>query len=140
MLFVGAGLVLVVGLVITVVRLLSTEGWSKDVVFDDGQMGMRMQFKVEPDPSRSGAITLMARVKELVGYPMRIDHVHFAISQNGQNVRETMEGDPFGNFIPAGDGYYATSTELPSPEDYQVDLLVQHNQSSFKSTWPLESK
>jgi len=108
------------------------------VVFDDGQMAMRVQFKVEPNPPTVGRLTLMARVKNNVGYPMPVGHVYFAISKDGQSVLETLEGDPVGNFQASGNGYYTVTAELQSPGSYQVNLQVEHQQSRFDSNWPLE--
>ena len=140
LLFAGAGLLLVVGLVIVSLQLLGSKGWSKDIVFDDGRMEMRVQFKAEPDPPTTGSLALMARVKNNAGYPMRVDHVHFNISRNGESVSETLEGDPVGSFSANGKGFYTATAELQSAGSYQVDLLVMHQQSSFNSSWPLEVK
>lgn len=139
-LFVGAGLLLVVVLVIVSLQLLTSSGWSKDLVFDDGRMEMRVQFKAEADSPNAGSLVLMARVKNIAGFPMRVDHVHFNISRNGQSVSETLEGDPVGNFSASGNGFYTATAEVQSRGSYQVDLLVAHQQSSFNSNWPLEVK
>ena len=136
----GAGLLIVVGLVIASLQLLTPKGWSKDVVFDDGRMEMLVQFKVEPDPPTAGSLALMVRVKNIAGYPMRVDHVHFTVSRNGQSASETLEGDRVGDFSASGKGYYTAAAELQSPGSYQVDLLVMHQQSRFNSIWPLEVK
>ena len=140
LLFACCGLLLVVGLVIVSLQLLGSEGWSKDIVFDDGRMEMRVQFKADPDPLTTGSLALMARVKNNAGYPMRVDHVHFDISRNGQSISETLEGDPVGNFSASGNGFYTATAELQSPGSYQVNLLVKHQQSSFNSNWPLAVK
>ena len=138
LLIIGVGLVLVGGLVTVSMQLLTSSGWSKDVVFDDGRMKMRVQFKVEPDPPTTGSLALMARVKNNAGYPMRVDHVHFTVSGNGQSVSETLEGDPIGTFSATGNGLCEATAELQTPGSYQVELLVIHQQSKFSSNWPLE--
>ena len=140
LLFVGAGLLLVVGLAIVSLQLLSSKGWSKDLEFDDGRMGMLVQFKVEPDPPTIGRVDLMAKVKNPAGYPMAVDHVHFEINANGQRVSDTLEGDPVGNFSASGNGFYRATVGLPSAGSYEVGLLVKHRESSFNSNWPLEVK
>ena len=140
LLFAGAGVVLVVGLVIISFQLLASNGWSKDIVFDDGRMAIRVQFKVEPDPPTTRSLALMARVKNAAGYPMPVEHVHFTASRNGQNVSETLEGDPIGTFSATGNGFYGATMELPSPGSYQVDLLIMHQQASFNLSWPLVVK
>ena len=53
----GVAAVLVV-LAIASIPLLSPRGWSKDVVFDDGRMGMRVQFKTSQDARTSGTQNL----------------------------------------------------------------------------------
>ena len=138
LLFIGAGLLLMTALFVVSLQLLTPQGWSQDVASDDGRMNLRVQFKAEPDQPEVGMQTLLLRVKDVAGFPMRVDHVHFTISKNGQNVAGPMEGEPVGNFKATGDGYFTAQAELMSSGVYQVDVLVQHNQSSFNYTRPHE--
>ena len=139
-LLIGGVVGLLAGLAIASVLMLSPKGWSKDVTFDDGRMVIKVQFKADPDPPTVGIQTLMARVKDVAGYPMRVDHVHFTVNNDGQVLAQELEGEAVGTFSATGDGFYRTNAELPSPGSYSVDLLVRHNQSSFNSGWTLDVK
>jgi hypothetical protein len=136
-LYVVAGLLTVVGIILVMLQTLDQDGWSKDKTFDDGQMAILVQFKVNPNPTTPGSLTVMARVKNTVGYSLPVDYAHFTVSMNGERVIEALEGDRIGEFSSVGTGFYQATLELESSGDYEVEFLVMHGQSRFATNWPL---
>lgn len=135
---IGGVVALLIVLAVASIPLLSPNGWSKDMVFDDGRMAMRVQFKTEPDVPVLGTQVLFAKVKGVTGFTMLVDHVHFTVTKDGETLVEALEAEPVGEFATAGVGFYRASVQLPSAGSYSVDLSVQHNQSQFNTTWSLE--
>lgn len=134
----GAGTLLVIGLVVASLQLLTSKGWSRDIAFDDGRMAMRVQYKVEPHPPTVGPVDLLVKVKNVAGYVMLVDHVHVTV--NSEKVADGIEAERVGDFgITSGkESFYRTRVDLSSPGSYQVVVLVQHDESRFETTWPLE--
>lgn len=143
-------LLFVVGVVIASFKLLpSTKGWSKDVavtnemskeIFSRTPMAMLIQFKTDPAPPMAGPITLMANVKDRVGFTAAVNEVLFTYSQASQGFTQTKEGVPIGEFGTRGNGFYTARVELPFPGDWQVQIQVNHIGSKFNATFPLTVK
>ena len=122
--------------------LPSTKGWSKDVAATNEMSNMKMliQLKADPTPPVAGAVTLMARVKDEIGYTARVNQVLFTYSQASQGFTRTKEGMPVGKFGTQGEGIYTASAELPFPGDWQIEIAVNHGGSKFVATFPFEVK
>ena len=140
LLIIAASLVILAAFVIASWQFLIPEGWSQDTIFDDGNMNMRVQFKVEPNEPTVGSLVLMAKVKDVSGFPMRVDHVHFALSKSGQLIDQEIEAEPVGGFKAAGNGMYTANVYIESPGVYEANLQVAHGTSSFKASWLIEVK
>lgn len=136
----GAAVLLVVVVGVASLQLLTPKGWSRDVVFDDGQMKMRVQHKLELDPTTAGKVNLMVKVKDAGGYLMRVDHVHFTVTEGGEKVVDGLEGEPTGTFKIGSDSFYLISLEVVLVKAYQVAVEIAHQQSSFNLTFPFKVK
>lgn len=143
-LILGGFLLLLVAIGAVSLQLLTPQGWSKDVVLEDGQAKVLVQFKAESDGSATQSRTLMARVKDVGGFPVRVEQLYFTVRKDGRVLAESLEGEPVGNFMAAGDGYYTSRVDLPSQGSYQVDLLLEginlgiyKYDSRLQTSWPL---
>ncbi len=94
-------------------------------------MPVRVQLKVEPNPPAIGMVTMKVKVKNLAGYPMRIEHVHLSVTKDGQQVVNGLEGLPVGDFKAVGDGFYTAELELAAPGLYQLSIDLRHQFTSY---------
>lgn len=104
---------------------------SREVVVGSGDNALRVQLWTNPDPPKTGAVPVEARLATLAGTLVQVDRTLISYGQAGKEATATVEAER------QADGAYRASATFTAVGDWWIEVTVLYGPLTVNARFPV---